>query len=120
MCAAPERKREPVHDAFFAQFDELQNDLMNIQQILSTKESNQEGLDTIAKELESLKEDAAERTRKLHEIYNSNRNLFPKSCQQMLSQCQKLIDTVHPEQPSQTKWSFNNQWLNNFRKQLGY
>ncbi len=91
MCAMPQKKREPIHDAFFHQFDELQNDMLNIKQMLNERESSGASFDTITHELEALKEDAEDRIFNLQELCQKNVNLFPKNTRQMLNQCLKQI-----------------------------
>ena len=120
MCAMPERRRDPIHDEFYSHFSELQKDLLSIQQILHTREKSGASFDTIAKELESLKEDAQNRWLNLNRIWINNANLFPKDTGNYLNQCQKFINDVHPEILSQEKWAFNNKWLNKFKNILGY
>ena len=120
MCAMPENRKEPIHEDFFHHFDELQNDLLNIQQILKQRETSGTSFDTIAKELESLKEDAEDRIFNMEDLYNDNTNFFPKNTKQMLHKCRQLIQNVHPEFLTQEKWTFNEHWLKDYKKSLGY
>ena len=119
MGAMPEKKREPNYEEFCHNFDELQNDLLNMQQILHEREKSGASFDTIAKELESLKEDAQSRLVDLQQLYNQNQNLFPNNSEQILNQCNKWIQNLHPEYLSQKKWNFNERFLSGFRKNLG-
>ena len=120
MCAMPEKKKQPIHEDFIHHFDELQNDMLNIQQILKQREKIGASFDTIAKELEALKEDAEDRIFNMEDLYKDNTNLFPKNTKQILHQCRKLIETIHPEYLTQEKWAFNENYLKDFKKSLGY
>ncbi len=116
----PEKRRDPIHVEFFYHFNELQNDMLNIQQILSQREKSGTSFDVIAKELESLKEDAEDNIFNMEDLYNDNNNIFPKNTKQMLHQCRKLIQNVHPEFLTQEHWAFNENWLNDYKRSLGY
>ena len=120
MCAMPEKGRDPVHEKFFHHINELQNDMLNIKQIIVQREKSGTSFDTIAKELEALKEDAEDRILNMEDLYQENNALFPKNTKQMLHQCRKLIQNIHPEYLTQEKWAFNENWLNDFKKTLGY
>ncbi len=120
MCAMPEENKEPVHEEFFHHFDEMQNDMLNIQQILNQREKIGASFDTIAKELESLKEDAEDRIYNMQGLWKEYGDLFPKNTQQMLHKCLKLIQSIHPEYLNQNKWAFNENWLSDYKNSLGY
>lgn len=120
MCSLPEKKKDPIHEEFFYHFNELENDLLNIQQILNEREKSGTSFDVIAKELEALKEDAEDNIFNLEDLYNDHTHLFPRNTKQLLHQCHKLIQNVHPEYLTQEKWAFNQNWLRDFKRSLGY
>src|SRR3989338_6848138 len=97
MGALPEKRREPQMEEFLNHFEELQNDMLNIEQILNEREKSGSSFDTIAKELESLKEDAEDRLLDMQQLFNQN---------------------PHPDYLSQKRWSFQARLLSDFRKNL--
>ncbi|HAZ15549.1 MAG: hypothetical protein A2Y28_00900 [Chlamydiae bacterium GWC2_50_10] len=118
MGALPEKRREPQMEEFLNHFEELQNDMLNIEQILNEREKSGSSFDTIAKELESLKEDAEDRLLDMQQLFNQNPTLFPKHTEKLLFQCNSLLQNLHPDYLSQKRWSFQARLLSDFRKNL--
>lgn len=116
----PERKRDPIHDQFFTHFNELENDMLNIQQILKHRKKSGASFDTIAHELESLKDDGLNRLVEMHRIFHGNTSHFPANTNELLVNCQRLLNNVHPEFLTQERWAFKEKWLNEFKRNLGY
>ena len=120
MCAMPEKHREPVHDAFIYHFNELQNDMLNIQQIIVNRKKSDASFDTISNEIEALKEDGINQLVEMHHLLQNNKHLFPERTHNFLMKCQNLLNNIHPELLTQEKWAFKEKLLNEFKNNLGY